>query len=87
MNDQDNTFNERELFGQTGVEDNGKDYNGNNEQRPVPRLRDVIGIVQSDQAFDDGSSEEREPDHGALPAYCQEPAYDDNNMRHVYVNT
>ena len=68
MYEQDQSLNERELFGQPSIEDDSESNNGNNEQSPMPLVGLVVGIVERDQALDNGSGEERQRNYRTLPA-------------------
>lgn len=46
MNDQYHHLQQRQLLGKGSIEDNGKAYNGDNEERSMPRLRHIATVVE-----------------------------------------
>ena len=66
----------RELTRQESVEDDAKGDNADDEKRPMPRFRHVRGIVQDDQALNDGSNDECEGCKTYLPSHDRGPTFE-----------
>lgn len=52
MDDQYNNFHNRQLLGHGCIEDDGKCYHSNDEERTMPGSRYIATVVQSDKALD-----------------------------------
>ncbi len=70
VEDQDQRFHQRKLLGQRGVEDDGKDGDGDDEHGAMPTLRLIrVRVVQDDQALDDGAVEKGDAHNRGLPSH------------------
>ena len=73
MDDQDQTFDHGQLFGQEGIEENGKSGDGNDQHGPVPALKDISRIIQDDETLDNRPRKKSDRDDGTLPSRRTEP--------------
>lgn len=69
------TFDHGQSLCEMGIEDNGQEDHGNNEQCSVPPLGIVgLGVEQDDQSLCNGPGNEGDGHNGGLPAGKGEPS-------------
>ena len=75
MEDQDDSFHQGKSVREVGVEDDGEKADGDNEERCLPVLKHVIGIVDDEETLDLEGSEKGNARDTRLPSQNANPAY------------
>ena len=75
MNHQNEYFQDGQTPRSECVEDYSNRHCGDDEQCPVPPLRHVAAVIESDQALNDGARCERKACYRALPSCRKYPSY------------
>lgn len=55
MDDQNNSFNQWQFLGENSIEEDRESRHRNGEESALPILRDIVSIIESDQALDIGT--------------------------------
>lgn len=75
MDHKDAAFDNVELLREECVEQHGEEQSGDDQERSVPALKDVPGVVENKQALDLSACEIGSKRDTCLPTKNTEPAY------------
>jgi hypothetical protein len=77
VEDEEKTFDERELFGQSRVEEDGKSRDCDDQKGSMPRslaTERILLVVKRDQPLDNRPAQESDGTNGSLPTGEAKPA-------------
>ena len=74
VEDQDDTFDKRQLDRQRCIEDDGECDGGNRQEGSMPVVPHIVGNIEGNQALDNGANHEAHTGQVDLPSNSREPA-------------
>jgi hypothetical protein len=75
VEDEDGAFDFGKLRGEVGVEEEGEEGDGEEQEGAMPSLEVVVGIVENEEALNDGSAEVRGTGETGLPGQDALPTW------------